>query len=97
MQYNSIKWINRIKHDENNKTEIYKSWLVEGYSQTTGLNFNKTYTLVVRIKLVHVLLLWPPITACIFNTLTLKMTLQILQLTSSFILYNLKVSWTQDN
>lgn len=50
------KWVFKIKLDGNNNIDKYKCRIVaKGYSQVTGLNFEKTFAAVVRIESIRCL------------------------------------------
>lgn len=51
------KWIFRKKYDENGNLQRYKARLVAcGYSQVQGIDFNETYSPVIKMKSIRILL-----------------------------------------
>src|SRR5436190_9675307 len=52
-----LRWVCRTKRDANNVFEKYKGRIVvKGYAQEAGLDFDKTFTPVVRIESVRAIL-----------------------------------------
>src|SRR5438552_11302298 len=52
-----LKWVCRTKRDANNVFEKYKGRIVvKGYAQEAGLDFDKTFTPIIRIKSVRAIL-----------------------------------------
>ena len=53
----SSKLIFRTKHDAEGNIAKYKVWLVaQGFTQVPGLNYTNTFTLVSKLKSLHILL-----------------------------------------
>ncbi|RDX68184.1 Copia protein, partial [Mucuna pruriens] len=51
------KWMFKDKHDENGKIIRNKARLVaQGFSQPEGINYTKTFALVVRLEVIRILL-----------------------------------------
>jgi hypothetical protein len=52
----SLKWVFKIKQDQNGKIERYKARIVaRGFAQIKGVNFDKTFSPVVKKRTVRVL------------------------------------------
>ena len=48
------KWVYKIKRDGNNKFERFQARIIaKGFSQVFGIDFDKTYALVIRIENLH--------------------------------------------
>ena len=51
------KWVFTIKRKPNGSIEIYKARLVaKGFTQTYGIDYQKTFTLVTKINSIRILL-----------------------------------------
>jgi len=52
-----LKWIYKIKYSEDDSFQMYKAQLVvKGYSQQPGIDFNDTFTPLIRIETIRTIL-----------------------------------------
>jgi hypothetical protein len=51
------RWVFKIKFDVNRKPERFKArWVVRGFTQKAGINYDETYAAVVKPVLLKVML-----------------------------------------
>ena len=52
-----LKWVYKIKYNEDGMSKSTRHDLLQkGYSQQSSINFNETFTLVVRIETIRMVL-----------------------------------------
>jgi hypothetical protein len=51
------RWVFKIKFDVNRKPERFKArWVVRGFTQKAGIDYDETYTAIVKLVLLKVML-----------------------------------------
>jgi hypothetical protein len=72
------KWVYKIKHNSTGQVGRFKARLVvKGYSQIEGLNYNDTFSLVVKIISLIVLRVWATTKKLTIHHMDVKMVLSI--------------------
>ncbi len=55
----STHWLYKIKQRADGTVDHYKArWVAKGFTQRPGIDFNKTYTPIVRPESLHFLIAW---------------------------------------
>ena len=76
-----LKWVYKIKYNEDGSIEKYKTRLVaKWYSQQLGIDFNKTFALVVRMETIRTIL-----------TIVAQLKLQVFQVIAKSAILNGKI------
>lgn len=67
------KWVYKIKHKADESIESYKARLVaKGYTQTEGINFLETFSLIAKLSIVRLLLALASKNQCLLEQLNVN-------------------------